>query len=72
MGSKKKSKPLPKPPPVAPPASIIEETDVMGQEQYLEAQQEARMGVESTINPTAMSKAKKKKKPEDETMLGGY
>ena len=71
MGSKKKSKPLPKPPSIEPPASIIEETDVMGQEQYFEAQEEARMGVESTINPTAMSQPKKKKK-ENKTMLGSY
>lgn len=80
MGRKKKSK-TPAPPKIEAPPPPPEETDLLNQEQYMQAKEGNRMSVESTLmtspiepKETMMSTAsKKKKKPEeDQTQTMGY
>ena len=69
MGSKKKSTPPPTPEIIAPPKPPVE-ADLMAQEQYLRQKQGETMSVASTLLTSPLD-AKKKKK-ENDTMMGGY
>ena len=81
MRSKSSKKKAPAPPKIEEAPAIIEETDMLGQEDYMRQQDANRMSVESTImnsplepKETMMSSAKKKKKkPEaDQTQTMSY
>ncbi len=81
MGSKKSKKKAPAPPKIEEAPPIMQEADAVATQEYMQAKQDDRMSVESTLmtsplepKETMMSSAKKKKKkPEDDqTQTMGY
>ena len=70
MGSKKKSTtPPPTPEIIAPPKPPVE-VDLMAQEEYLRQVEGEKMSVASTLLTSPLDKKKKKK--DNDTMMGGY